>query len=94
MTLFGAFASALLTTLLTGGVAYYLFKQFSSLKAAGIAAFWLTFGTAGGRYSYSGPLTQDTVAALAALAGAALALILLWRWLLKRPAGEATNDDI
>jgi hypothetical protein len=94
MTIFGAFASAFLTMLMQGGLWYYVFKHFASRKAAAIAAFWLTFGAAGGRYSHSGRLTHETAPALGAVVGAGLALILLWLWLLKRPAAEAVDHNI
>jgi hypothetical protein len=94
MTIFGAFASAFLTMLAQGGICYYVFKHFASRKAAALAAFWLTFGTAGGRYSHAGPLTSETAPALGAVVGAGLALVLLWLWLLKRQAADAIDDNI
>lgn len=94
MTIFGAFVSAFLTTLMQGGICFWVFKHFASRKVATIAAFWLIFGTAGGRYSHSGKLTYETAPTLAAVVGAGLAIILLWLWLLKGPAAEAADDNI
>ena len=94
MTMLFAFAIALVSTMLAGAIAYFVFKHFASNSAASIAAFWLTVGAAGVRYSYSGPPTEQTALAISAFLGAAVAIFLLWRWLLKRPAGEASGADI
>jgi hypothetical protein len=94
MTMLLAFAVALLGTMLAGAIAYFIFKHFASNRAASVAAFWLTVGAAGTRYSYSGPLTEDTAIAFSAFFGAALAILILWRWLLKRPAGEVSGADM
>lgn len=92
MAILADFAAVLVATLLTGGITYWIFKHFASTKVAAVAAFWLSLGRAGERYSFSGPLNAETAPALGALAGAVLALFLLWRWLLKRPTGAATRD--
>jgi hypothetical protein len=94
MTLLLTFAVALVGTLLAGAMAYFIFKHFASVRAAGIAAFWLTVGSTGGRYSYSGPANEEAVLAFGGILGAALAFFVLWRWLLKRPAGQVTNADL
>jgi hypothetical protein len=94
MTMLLAFVVALLGTMLTGAIAYFIFKHFASDRAASIAAFWLAVGAAGMRYSYSGPLTEDTAIAFSAFFGAALAILILWRWLLKRAADEVGGADI
>lgn len=88
MTIFGALASAFLTMLVQGAACFWVFKHFASRRAASIAAFWLIFGIAGGRYSHSGRLTYETAPTLAAVVGAGLALVLLWLWLLKEPAAD------
>lgn len=93
MTIFGAFVSAFLTMLMQGAIGFWFFKHFASRKAAAIAAFWLVFGTAGGRCSHSGKLTYETAPTLAAVVGAGLALIFLWIWLLKEPTVEAADDN-
>jgi hypothetical protein len=51
MPMLVAFVAALATTVLAGAIAFFIFKQFATDKAARIAAFWLTLGAAGGRYS-------------------------------------------
>lgn len=94
MTMLLAFAVALVSTTFAGVIANFIFKHFASNRAASIAAFWLTVGAAGGRYSYSGPLTEEAALAFSAILGAVLAILILWRWLLKRPAGEVSGADI
>lgn len=94
MTMLFAFAVALVSTMLVGIIAYFIFKHFAPKRAASIAAFWLTVGAAGGRYSYSGPLTGEAALAFSAFLGAVLAILILWRWLLKQPAGEVSGADI
>ena len=88
-----AFAAALVTTMLAGAIAYFVFKHFASKKAASIGAFWLMVGAAAVRYSYSGPLNDEAALAFSALLGAGLAVFLLWRWLLRKPADSATDRD-
>ena len=88
-----AFAAAFMSTMLAGAIANFIFRHFASNRSASVAAFWLTVGAAGGRYPYSGRLTADAVLALSALSGAALAIIILWRWLLRRPGGEVNGDN-
>jgi hypothetical protein len=94
MTMLLAFAVALVGTMLSGAIAYFIFKHFASKRTASIAAFWLTVGAAGRSYSFSGPLTEDAAIAFSAFSGAALAILILWRWLLKRPVGEVSGADM
>jgi hypothetical protein len=94
MTMLLTFAAALVSTTLAGVIAYFIFKHFASNRAASIAAFWLTVGAAGRSYSFSGPLTEDAAIAFSAFLGAALAILILWRWLLKRPVGEVSGADM
>lgn len=93
MPLLLAFAAALVTTMLSGAMAFFVFKHFASKKAAGIGAFWLTVGVAAGRYSYSGPFNDEAALAFSALLGAGLALFLLWGWLLRKRADSATSTE-
>jgi hypothetical protein len=87
-----SFIAALVTVLLGGGIAYYIAKHFASNRAARIGAFWLLVGATVGRYFYFGPLIREAAPAFSALAGAALAILLLWRLLLK-PLGNDISSD-
>jgi hypothetical protein len=88
-----AFVAALATTVLAGAIAFFIFKHFATDKAARIAAFWLTVGAAGGRYSYSGPINEQAAFAASALAGAFVALFGLRFWLLGQHGGKAPEDN-
>lgn len=83
-----AFLSALLTTLATGAIARVVAGFFAMGSGVSVASFCVALGFALGRFSYSGPLTMDAGRALSAAAGAIVALVILWAWLLRK-AGDA-----
>ncbi|GAA4019991.1 hypothetical protein GCM10022280_20210 [Sphingomonas swuensis] len=93
MTILGAFVSALVMTALHGAIANFIFKRFASPRIAAVAAFWLAFGAAGGRYAYAGAPSVEVLIALAAVGGAGLALFLLWYGLLRRPPAVADAGE-
>ena len=84
MIVLANFLMSLLITLIGGVITHWVFKHFASDKAARLAAFWLTLGGATTRYSFAGPLSPALILALGKFAGAALALVILWWWLLRR----------
>jgi hypothetical protein len=92
MNILLAFSAALLTTLIGGGIAYFLAKHFASKKAARLAAFWLTVGGAANRHSVR--LDEETAIEFSALAGGLVAIFLLWRFLLRplSDTGSAEQD--
>ena len=93
MNMLLAFIAALGATFLLGGLARFIFRHFASDKVARIAAFWLAVGEAGARHSYAGPPGEEALIAMSGFAGAALGIFLLWRWLLRRPAGALAGDS-
>ena len=87
--LIGNALMSLFITLVGALIAHWIFKHFATDKAARIAAFWLTVGGTAPRYSLAGPWSPELALALGKLAGTALALAILWWWLLRRrPAHE------
>lgn len=81
----GAFVTGFANTALTGAFAKFLARGFTTGRSVNIAAFCVALGYVAGRFRYSGPLGSEAAIALGGLAGALVALVGLWLWLLRRP---------
>lgn len=90
MNFLAAFIATFLTSLLSGLAFDWIARHFASARTAALAAFWVTVGNAAGRYGGAAKADADLLLVLGGLTGAALALFILWRTLLRgRP--EATD---
>ncbi len=73
------FASAFLSTLTVGAIAYLIARLFTHIPAGSILAFCGPLGFAVGRFFYSGSATREaTYGACAALIVSALLGVRLW----------------
>ncbi len=80
----GAFVTGFANTALTGAFAKFVARGFTTGHTINIAAFCVALGYVGGRFRYAGPIGSEAAIPLGSLAGALVALVGLWFWLLRR----------
>lgn len=87
------FVAALFATLFVGAVARLLAKFVTSDRPARLGAFCVAIGFAVGRFSFSGTVDSRALPPIAAVFGAAVALTILWLWLVKQRGADQLLVD-
>ena len=87
------FVTAFLATLFVGAVAWLFAKFVTSDRMARLSAFCVAIGFALGRFSFAGKIDSQALPPIAAILGAAVALMILWMWLVKQRGADQLLAD-